>query len=329
MDSVTRAASVALGADRLFEETKRRTLDLYRLAVALQLRRRGHAPNGPFGADHEALARERYQLATRVVEQYRCCAATFPLRSAGAPEGSRPHRCTQLRRGHEAFHRHPRLMEVGFEAGSFGAWFGWTRKVPMQWRGDFAMPDGLSQGSRENDFVRGLREVCALPTDDALFWRYVTAVQELGVLSLPTTPSSPSPTWHRHTCLRCLAPVGTGILRRLSECGHFCCGACLEEGRRAAAAASLISCPFCAVDSKWSSSAAALVPPGTGPRVLCLDGGGVRGLVEITILKHLCRLSGGHGVTDLFDVIGGTSTGGILSIAFGAMRLSPEAAHDM
>ena len=401
MDNVTRSASLALGPDQLFEETKRRTLELYRLSLALQMRRRGHTFKDVFSAEHESLARERYQLANRVVEQYRCCAATFTDPPCSKPEwwdpkAAPPPRCTQLRKGHEHTHRNPQLVQVSAEAGTLGAWFGWKHQVPMQWAGEFALPEhhnyqhpqggddrgGLKHGaaalssstasSRENDFVRGLREVCALPTDHALFWRYVTAAQELGVLSTTASSSSSStswssssssassssssssssspsqsPTWHRHTCLRCLSPVGEGsMLRRLSECGHFCCSACLDEGKRACASATaantnittkdthhhhntLVSCPFCAVDSKWSSSAEGLLPPGSGPRVLCLDGGGVRGLVEITLLKHLCRLSGGHGVTDLFDVIGGTSTGGILAIAFGAMKLSPEAAHDM
>jgi len=46
------------------------------------------------------------------------------------------------------------------------------------------------------------------------------------------------------------------------------------------------------------------------------------------VLQALVNLTG-IPVHELFDVIGGSSTGGILAIAFGACKLSPEAAHDM
>ena len=56
-------------------------------------------------------------------------------------------------------------------------------------------------------------------------------------------------------------------------------------------------------------------PPPTrhGVRVLALDGGGTRGLVTIAMLKELERVSG-RRVQELFDVIGGTSTGGLLAL---------------
>lgn len=47
---------------------------------------------------------------------------------------------------------------------------------------------------------------------------------------------------------------------------------------------------------------------------LCLDGGGVRGLIEIEMLMELERRTG-RRVNDMFDVIWGTSTGGILASA--------------
>ena len=49
-------------------------------------------------------------------------------------------------------------------------------------------------------------------------------------------------------------------------------------------------------------------------RVLSIDGGGIRGIVPATVLAALEQRSG-RPVCDLFDLIGGTSTGGLLALA--------------
>ena len=50
-----------------------------------------------------------------------------------------------------------------------------------------------------------------------------------------------------------------------------------------------------------------------GDHVLCLDGGGIRGLVQLEILRHVEELTQ-RRIVDLFDWIVGTSTGGILAL---------------
>ena len=62
------------------------------------------------------------------------------------------------------------------------------------------------------------------------------------------------------------------------------------------------------------------------PRVLCLDGGGIRGLSEILILKELMlqvQLQNGLEFTpepkQCFDFICGTSTGGLVAILLGRL----------
>lgn len=50
-----------------------------------------------------------------------------------------------------------------------------------------------------------------------------------------------------------------------------------------------------------------------GSRVLCLDGGGIRGLIQLEILSQL-EIKTGRRITELFDWIVGTSTGGIIAL---------------
>ena len=60
-------------------------------------------------------------------------------------------------------------------------------------------------------------------------------------------------------------------------------------------------------------------------RVLSLDGGGTKALLTIEMLKVLERATG-RKVYELFDVIAGTSTGGILALAIQASH-RPHVGH--
>lgn len=58
----------------------------------------------------------------------------------------------------------------------------------------------------------------------------------------------------------------------------------------------------------------------TGNRILCLDGGGIKGLVQIDILSQIEEASGKR-ITELFDWIIAASTGAILALAMVYGRL--------
>ncbi|MCJ1378166.1 hypothetical protein MMC17_001262 [Xylographa soralifera] len=69
--------------------------------------------------------------------------------------------------------------------------------------------------------------------------------------------------------------------------------------------------------------------PKRAVRLLSLDGGGIRGLSELIIIEEIMyRIQGREQLeevplpADYFDLIGGTSTGGIIAILLGRLRLS-------
>jgi patatin-like phospholipase/acyl hydrolase len=53
--------------------------------------------------------------------------------------------------------------------------------------------------------------------------------------------------------------------------------------------------------------------------VLAIDGGGIRGMIPAAFLNQLEQQTG-HAVSELFDYIAGTSTGGILALGLGLKR---------
>ncbi|CAH1794250.1 unnamed protein product [Owenia fusiformis] len=55
-------------------------------------------------------------------------------------------------------------------------------------------------------------------------------------------------------------------------------------------------------------------PKPTGQKVLCLDGGGIRGLILVQLLLAIEKTTG-RPIKECFDWISGTSTGGILALA--------------
>ena len=52
----------------------------------------------------------------------------------------------------------------------------------------------------------------------------------------------------------------------------------------------------------------------SGQRVLCLDGGGMRGLIQLEVLRQITE-STGKSIPELFQWVVGTSTGAIVALA--------------
>lgn len=65
------------------------------------------------------------------------------------------------------------------------------------------------------------------------------------------------------------------------------------------------------------------VPGQRGLRILSIDGGGTRAIMAFEMLKHLKRITGCE-IHEMFDVIGGTSTGAIVAASLGMAHKSVE-----
>lgn len=66
---------------------------------------------------------------------------------------------------------------------------------------------------------------------------------------------------------------------------------------------------------------------GKQPYLLCLDGGGIRGLSSLYILKQLMEKIDPEKPPkpcEYFDMIGGTSTGGLIAIMLGRLRMTVD-----
>ena len=64
-----------------------------------------------------------------------------------------------------------------------------------------------------------------------------------------------------------------------------------------------------------------LKPLNAGVRILTLDGGGVRGIMELISLQYIEKELGGRlKIQSVFDLMVGTSTGGIIALGLGEKR---------
>jgi uncharacterized protein len=66
-------------------------------------------------------------------------------------------------------------------------------------------------------------------------------------------------------------------------------------------------------------------PKGKPFRILSIDGGGIRGILPASMLAELeSRYLGGQSIANCFDMIAGTSTGGIIALGLGSGKTASE-----
>lgn len=73
----------------------------------------------------------------------------------------------------------------------------------------------------------------------------------------------------------------------------------------------------------------ASLPPSESLRILCLDGGGIKGCTSLLILKRIFRTIAAEGQLadiprpcNVFDLIVGTSTGGLIAVMLGRLHMT-------
>ncbi|OEH76765.1 patatin-like phospholipase domain-containing protein [Cyclospora cayetanensis] len=66
------------------------------------------------------------------------------------------------------------------------------------------------------------------------------------------------------------------------------------------------------------------VPGQRGLRILALDGGGTRGVLTVALLKEIAAAVGTAELSGIFDIICGTSTGGVIALLLGLERATTE-----
>ncbi|KAK3328585.1 acyl transferase/acyl hydrolase/lysophospholipase [Cercophora scortea] len=126
------------------------------------------------------------------------------------------------------------------------------------------------------------------------------------------------------SCLYCLA----GKAEHPLPCGHIICQACVEASGEwtswSRSEMAITKCPIgCLIQRRlyghpWLVH---LKPASTGARVMSLDGGGIRGIAELEVLLQIEQALGGKiPIQSFFDLIVGTSTGGLIALGLTAMN---------
>ncbi|KAH7192830.1 uncharacterized protein B0J16DRAFT_394837 [Fusarium flagelliforme] len=122
------------------------------------------------------------------------------------------------------------------------------------------------------------------------------------------------------TCLCCVRRIPENIL----PCGHLLCKACVQAHALSLGQGlfHMNFCPLHRKETSWPKPAPIRFKPDeAGVRVMCLDGGGVRSIVEIVTLQAIERVLRHHiPVQNFFDLIVGSSTGGIIALGLGVKR---------
>ncbi|PGG99141.1 hypothetical protein AJ80_09405 [Polytolypa hystricis UAMH7299] len=118
------------------------------------------------------------------------------------------------------------------------------------------------------------------------------------------------------TCLYCLRSRP----RELLSCGHKVCDTCIRRhGEEAPGVEEKFYIPRCVLCQTEGSLTAILQPMTASMSILCIDGGGARGIIPLEFIGLMQEMIE-TPVQDLYDMDAGTSSGGIAVIALSILR---------
>ena len=111
-------------------------------------------------------------------------------------------------------------------------------------------------------------------------------------------------------------------------CGHVLCTPCLKAygHLKTKDVIEIFECPMEARSRpRYQSWIVNIKPASAGVRLLTLDGGGIRGIAELETLRQIEKALGGKiRIQSFFDMIIGTSTGGVIALGLGVRNWSVE-----
>ncbi|KAA8902468.1 hypothetical protein FN846DRAFT_955469 [Sphaerosporella brunnea] len=123
------------------------------------------------------------------------------------------------------------------------------------------------------------------------------------------------------TCFSCFFHTPVHVLR----CGHVICDTCMDDfSEMIGLKRTLRNCPLCG-GQRNLTGIYNKEPRQASPRILSLDGGGVRSIIQLEILKALEKqIDLEMPIQEFFDLVVGTSAGGIVALGLASEGMAIE-----
>lgn len=232
------------------------------------------------------------------LEQFEPCCSTTTV------DGQTFH-CTQCKSGHGDGHHNPAMIQrptnnamvKGLRKLLGGYWKG---SIPCNWK----EPKGFCSGKDRLLYSKfKILYTHFMDMDEDMFDSYMKRCISTFWSCLPTTAE--------RVCRLCLCSSPGNFT--FPNCRHIICTKCVQNRKKCSstnAEQDSVICPFCLSTSILPPREEAGFP---GFRVLSLDGGGVRGLIQLMVLKKIEEIFAPLPISSLFDVIVGSGVGGIIS----------------
>ena len=208
--------------------------------------------------------------------------------------------CTQLQKDHGELHR--------FSAGK-----------KKQGALVFEEPPGFSLEERKTVFLKKVyKNLRKFHRDVAN--SIVVRIQKLSKVEKPDKMKSKQFNSEFLRCVLCFSNQHNTLV----QCRHSFCQHCMKEVEDINKTRNVpLSCPLCEAPLKQMQDSY-IVPGRAGYRVLSLDGGGIKGIIELCVIGKILEYLPGVELYQLFDLVVGTSTGALVGTALAICKKKLE-----